>query len=178
MLEQFAYVTAHDFQEPMRNVAVFSELLARRWHGTLDKESEELLGYVLSGAKRMHTMARGLLEWVRAVEDSAEVEATADSGTILRQAMENYHAEIERAKAEVSIGTLPVVCMREQHLLRIWTHLLDNALTYRGDEAPRIGVAADRIPCGWQFSMKDNGIGIPVAFQGRVFGVFKRLNSA
>ena len=92
------------------------------------------------------------------------MEATGDSGTVLRQAMENYRAELERAKAEVSMGELPVVRMREQHLLGIWTHLLDNALTYCGEEAPRVAIAADRIKGGWRFSMKDNGIGIPARF--------------
>ena len=176
MLEQVAYVTAHDFQEPMRNVAICSELLARRWHGALDKESEELLGHVLSGAQRMHRMVRGLLDWVRAVEDSTEVEGTVDSAAVLKKAIESRHAEIERSRTHVGIGRLPVVRMQERHLLSIWTHLLDNALTYCGEEAPCITVAADRVQGAWRFSMTDNGIGIPAAFRGRIFGVFKRLN--
>jgi signal transduction histidine kinase len=177
MLEQFAYVTAHDLQEPIRNVAVFSELLDRKWRGTLDKESEELLGYVLNGAKRMHAMVLGLVDWVRAVEDSVEVEATVDSGAVLRKVIENYHAEIERTRAEVTVEKLPVVRMQEQHLLRVWSHLLGNALFYRSEAPPRISVAAHRVQGGWRFSIHDNGIGIPVAFRGRIFGVFKRLDS-
>ena len=177
MLEQVAYVTAHDFQEPMRNVAIFSELLARRWHGTLDKDSEELMEFVLSGAKKMHRMVRGLLEWVRAVEDSAQVDATVDSAAVLKKVIESRRAEMKRTRTEIEIGRLPVVRMQEQHLLSIWTHLLDNALTYQSEEAPRIAVAAERVEGAWKFSMQDNGIGIPAPLRGRIFDVFKRLNS-
>ena len=177
MLEQVAYVTAHDFQEPMRNVAICSELLARRWHATLDKDSEELLEFVLTGAKKMHRMVRGLLDWVRAVEDSAEVEATVDSAATFKKVVESRHSEIERTGTAIAVGDLPVLRMQEQHLLSIWTHLLDNALTFHNKEAPRITVDAERVQGAWKFSMQDNGIGIPAAFRGRIFDVFKRLNS-
>jgi light-regulated signal transduction histidine kinase (bacteriophytochrome) len=177
MLEQVAYVTAHDFQEPMRNVAICSELLARRWHGTLDKDSEELLEFVRSGATKMHRMVRGLLEWVRAVEDSAQVDATVDSAAVLKKVIESRRVEMKRTGTQIEVGKLPMVRMQEQHLLSIWTHLLDNALTYHSKGAPRITVAAERVEGAWKFSMQDNGIGIPAASRGRIFDVFKRLNS-
>jgi signal transduction histidine kinase len=176
VLKQFAYVTAHDFQEPIRNVAIFTELLRRTLQGKLNADAEQAMNYALLGAKRMHAMLHGLLDWVKATDDPGDDEPSSDSASVLNRVLEAHKVEIENSGAIVTTGKLPTVPMYEEHLARVWENLLSNAIQYRGNEPLQITISADQLPNEWRFSIRDNGPGIDHAFHERIFGVFKRLD--
>ena len=64
-LEQFAHSASHDLQEPLRTVAIYSELLAERSQGVLDDQSQLFLGFLKSGALHMEMLVRDLLTYTQ-----------------------------------------------------------------------------------------------------------------
>jgi signal transduction histidine kinase len=176
MLNQFAYVTAHDFQEPIRNVAIFTELLGRTYADRLSSEERQVMEFALSGARKTHAMLRGLMDWVTAVDEPFEAGALTDSREQLNKVLEARATTLDQADALVSIDPLPSIHMSGLHLFRIWDSLLANALEYHGTEPIRINISAERLEGQWKFCVADNGLGIPAAFQERIFSVFKRLH--
>jgi signal transduction histidine kinase len=68
------------------------------------------------------------------------------------------------------------VCGDFEVLTKVLRHLIGNAIEYCSTPSPRVHISSRREDLEWLFSVEDNGPGIDPAFQGRIFGAFKRLH--
>ncbi len=174
-LEQFAYAASHDLQEPLRSIASFTELIARR--PTTDEQTLEYIRFVQSGVTRLETLIRDLLSYSQ-LSNVAVLDAVIDLREVLGEALFNLQASIEETKAIVTADTLPPVKGRRSQLVQLFQNLIGNAIKYRSTRPPRIHVGVEPAANGdWLFAVRDNGIGLDMRFAETIFGVFKRLHS-
>ena len=174
-LQQFAYSASHDLQEPIRNVAIYSELVAHRYRNLLDDDGKMFLGFLNEGGRRLARLVSDLLAYTRA--GVAEIEISAvNAGKVLTYTLAALAEAVRESDATVTSDELPEVYMSEAHLQQVLQNLISNALKYRTDEPPRIHVSAAKQGAAWCFSVRDNGIGIDPRYKERIFGVFKRLH--
>jgi PAS domain S-box-containing protein len=175
-LQQFAYSASHDLQEPIRNVTVYSEIVAKRYHNLLDADGRQFLGFLVEGGRRLAKLIDDLLAYTRAGVIEAGDLTPKDSSAALQDAISSLSEAIRESGATVTQDLLPVVYMGEAHLQQVFQNLIGNALKYRKEEAPRIHVSVRRNGSAWCFSVQDNGIGIDPQYKEKIFGVFKRLH--
>jgi PAS domain S-box-containing protein len=179
-LEQFAYSASHDLKEPLRMVAIYSQMLQRKYHQSLDNQADEYLSYMVQGAQRMDMLVRDLLEYTQAVT-LTEVGTTepVDASAVLQQALINLKGAITESSASVSAPTnLPRILVRDAHLLQLFQNMIGNAIKYRAHAPPQVTVTADRDGLMWRLCIHDNGIGIAPQYVDQVFGIFRRLHAA
>ena len=174
-LQQFAYVASHDLQEPLRMVASYTELLGKRYKGKLDQDADEFIGYAVDGATRMQRLIRDLLEYSRVGSERKSFEQT-DCEVVFQQAMQNLSASVRERHAEVTHDPLPIVHANPTHLTQVFQNLIGNALKFQGESPSKIHVGAKALPDGWEFSVRDNGVGIPADQLDRIFSIFQRLH--
>lgn len=175
-LEQFAYVASHDLQEPLRMVASYTQLLARRYRDKLDENAQEFIGFAVDGAQRMQSFIQDLLRYSRVGTHGRPFERL-DAGPILHRALENLRFAIDEKHAEVVVGEMPVVVADPVQLTQLFQNLIGNALKFSGDRPLKIEVSAVRRDGEWEFSVRDNGIGIDPKDKERIFVIFQRLHS-
>lgn len=175
-LEQFAYSASHDLQEPLRQVAIYSQLLQRRYAASLDSKASEYLGYCVEGAHRMETLIRDLLAYSQAAKTSESSTQPVDVNKIVDAVVLNLTTTIQETGAVITTAPLPTVSVHHVPLTHVIQNLLSNALKYRSAEPPRIAISAERDGGFWRFAVRDNGIGVPKRFQEQIFGIFKRLH--
>src|SRR5262249_1299010 len=105
-LEQFAYVTSHDLKEPLRSVAGYLQLLARRYKGRLDSEADRFIDRAVAGSVRMQTLIEDLLTYSRAGGPDHE-RNWVNSGDVLRRVLEDLAPLIRETEARVVFARLP-----------------------------------------------------------------------
>jgi len=176
-LQQFADSASHDLQEPLRMVAAYSQLLQQRFGGQLGEIGDKYIGYAVEGAMRMESLLAALRTYTQLSLSEKEPREDVDAGAVLETALSNLKVAIQESGASITRTALPRIRMYEFQVEQLFQNLIGNAIRYRGDEAPRISIAAERHGEEWQFSVQDNGIGIEPQFQEQIFGIFKRLHS-
>jgi signal transduction histidine kinase len=175
-LEQFAYVASHDLQEPLRMVASYTQLLARRYRGRLDGDADEFIAYAVDGVTRMQSQIQDLLNYSRLGKKETDFEST-DCSAVLDRALVNLKVAIEESGAKVTSDPLPAVAADGNQLVQLFQNLISNAVKFRNHEPPLIHVSAKRSGKEWVFSVHDNGIGFEPQFAERIFVIFQRLHA-
>lgn len=173
-LERFAYVASHDLQEPLRAIASYSQLLARRYRGNLDPAADKFIGYIVDGATRLQQLINDLLTFSRVGTRGTDA-APTDAEVVLAEATANLAMSIVESGAVVSHEPLPTVTADRLQLVQLFQNLIGNAVKFRADSPPRIQVAAERQNGAWEFVVSDNGIGIDPQYFDRIFVIFQRL---
>lgn len=175
-LEQFAYVTSHDLQEPLRMVTSYLQLLERRYSTDLTDEAREFIGFAVDGARRMQQLIIDLLDYSRIGRDTAPERLRMDG--VLDDVCRTLRVATEESGATIQI-IRPMPCIHgvRADMQRLLTNLIGNAIKYRApDRAPVVTVSAERTGHQWLFTVSDNGIGISPEHAERVFLIFQRLH--
>lgn len=175
-LEQFAYVASHDLQEPLRKVASFCQMLQRRYHGQLDERADTYIEYAVDGATRMQELINDLLAFSRVGRTTERFEAVDLEG-VLDDAERNLSTALDDAGGEIRRSPMPQVMGDRSLLVALFQNLVGNGLKFRGPDRPVIAVHAEERDDEWEFTVTDNGIGIPEEYRERIFVIFQRLHS-
>jgi PAS domain S-box-containing protein len=175
-LEQFAYVTSHDLQEPLRAVASYTQLLARRYRDRLDGDALRFVDRTGAAVNRMQALIRELLGYAR-LGTGGEPAAPTDCEEVLREVLEDLQTAVSEAEAAVTFDPLPSIVVVRAQLRQLLQNLIGNAIKFRSSEPPCVHVSAQRNGAYWLFSVLDNGVGIQSEYSERVFVIFQRLHS-
>ncbi|HLJ45421.1 MAG TPA: ATP-binding protein [Bryobacteraceae bacterium] len=175
-LRQFAHSASHDLREPLRQLAVFSELLQKAYEEKLDARGVQLIQHTVEASRRAESLLKGLLEYTQAAGAPLEVVKASDPNEIVRATLETFENRIAETRARVDTDSLPPLAVHEFHLTQLFQNLIGNALKYRGEDPPVIQIRAEAMDDWWKISVADNGIGIGADYREQVFGLFQRLH--
>jgi len=175
-LEEFAYISSHDLQEPLRKIANFSEMLVTQYQGRLDEQAERYFGYIIDGAKRMQALINDLLSYSRVGRAELTL-VPASLEDILKGTLSNLQALIQESGAEISHDPLPTLQVNPHQMGQLLQNLIINGIKFHDQRAPRIHLSARQEGQEWVIAVRDHGIGFDPQYVEGIFKVFKRLHS-
>jgi two-component system, sensor histidine kinase and response regulator len=179
-LERFAYICSHDMHEPVRMMNTYSMLLSETNADRLDEKGTKYLSFVRSNAQRLREMIDQILTFARIGREEVDV-ADVKSNDTVAAVIGEFQPQIEESNAQITCDRLPVLRTNPFLLQTLFRNLIGNALKFRSPgRTPKIHIGASEVlrdgRPAWQFSVRDNGIGIEANFRDRVFTIFQRIH--
>lgn len=171
-LDQFAYVTSHDLKAPLRGIASLAQWIDEDIGDRLGEESRKHLTLLQMRVRRMQALIDGLLQYSRAGRVRNKIERV-DVGQLVTDVVEMLDPPRE-ASIEVAPG-MPTLEMERVPLQQVFLNLIGNALKHSGRGDTRVAVRAHDDGDFVEFSVEDNGPGIPRQFHDKVWEVFQTL---
>ena len=173
-LEKFAYVASHDLKSPLRAIDNLTKWLEEDLDDVLNDRNrahmEKLRGRVL----RMENLLDDLLEYSRAGRnlDNSEI---IKSERLVREISD--FLDVPKGFVVKADESLKGINVPRMPLEQIFHNLVGNALKHHDKEKGTITVSAKNRGEFYEFSVADDGPGIPKKYQEQVFEMFQTLKS-
>jgi PAS domain S-box-containing protein len=175
-LEQFAYVTSHDLQEPLITLKCFSELIGEEYQDILNDQGKQYLNFIFQSSTRMQELVRGLLEYSRIGRESNL--SRIDCNQILSDILADLKVSIDKNNVKITIDNLPHINGYPLGIRLLFQNLIANAIKFKKkDVNPQIAITVSEQKNDWLFSVKDNGIGVEEKNYDKIFIIFKRMHN-
>ena len=189
-LQQFAYVAAHDLQEPLRKVQAFGDLLNDQFSQELGETALDLIRRMRLSASRMQTLVQDLLTYARLTTDLQPF-APVSLNSVFHTVADDMEFVITDMQAQLDTGPLPVVLGDARQLQQLFQNLLSNALKFHRPGQPPVIRLSSRMATPAELpatllnrdpgryvvvEMTDEGIGFEEQYLDRIFTIFQRLH--
>jgi PAS domain S-box-containing protein len=175
-LDEMAYVVSHDLRKPLGQVVRFLDLLDQDAGERLGREAHGLLEQARASAARLESMVEAVLRCARIDSQGGEF-VPVDLDAVLGRVLERASGEISALGGGVTRERLPTVSADEAQIEQLFTNLVDNAVKFRGDAAPRLTIDALDEAGTWHLRFRDHGVGIDAGDAERIFAMFQRLHT-
>jgi light-regulated signal transduction histidine kinase (bacteriophytochrome) len=183
-LQQFAFVTSHDLQEPLRKIQTFGSRLRANYGALLDEQGTGYLERMQDAAGWMQSLLSELLNYSR-ITTKAQPCAPVNLTKVVQEVVTALKARLERTGGRVEVSDLPTIDADHTQIRQLLQNLIDNALKFRRPEEPslvkvsfcRVEGQEERQKCDLcQIVVSDNGIGFDEKYLDRIFSPFQRLH--
>jgi len=175
-LDRFAAIAAHDLTDPLRTISGFAELLER---SELSDAQREYAHHIRASITRLTRMLDGLLTYARAGK-WADPPLSVDLAPTVEDVLADLAGLIAERSVQMTVEIPPgaAVDVAPSDLRLVLQNLVANAVKFADAELPTVRIAAEPDRSGHlRVAIDDNGAGIPMEDQERIFEAFERAEA-
>jgi signal transduction histidine kinase len=172
-LRQFTYAVSHDLKEPIRQVKNYAHIALAPIKDKLSPKEATMVQFVLEGSHRAHQMIDDLYSFAT-VGEGEQTKEEVNLLSLAQDSVVDLADKIKAARVEMDLKELPTVCGHKSMLRQLFLNLISNALKFtHPDRRLRINIYTDDEGA---VVVEDNGLGIPLAAQNKIFSLFQQVD--
>lgn len=174
-MEEFSYSVSHDLRAPARAIRGFAEILLNDCGEKLDDDGRGYLDRIRASAERLDVLTSGVLSFARVARAEIKTEVV-DLEVLVKSTVQDCLNESPRSRVAISSPLMAVVG-HPPTLSQCIANLVDNAFKFVAPGvAPEVAIRTERRAERVRLLIEDNGIGIEVEHQDKIFNMFERLS--
>lgn len=178
----FISIASHQLRTPLTSMRWFAEMLLAGDAGKISEDQKHFVERIYEGTDRMIDLVNLLLQIARVEAGRVKIKPMrTDFKIITKSVALTLQAALDKKMQKVEIQTgadpLPLVLMDQDILWQVVQNLLSNAIRYSPERGViTVSIAEKNGMIEW--SVRDEGIGVPKNQQSRVFEKFFRADNA
>ena len=173
-LQEYAHIVSHDLKSPLRSINALVNWLKEDNKGLFDASSLRNFSLIENTLEKMENLISGILNYSSIVENTEKYQQV-DLNILLEElkAVIYFPAHISLKVT----NKLPKILGDPIRLQQLFQNLINNAIQHIDKEKGLVEVGVVEHLSYYQFSIKDNGIGIEKQYHNKIFKIFQSLNT-
>jgi PAS domain S-box-containing protein len=173
-LDQFAYIVSHDLKAPLRAISNLSSWLEEDLGNSLSENNQATLATLRRRVRRMEALINGILEYSKIGREKMSRE-TVNVAELLAEVTELLAPP---SHITINIGPgMPILHEPRVILFQVFSNLISNAVKFNDKQKGIVSVVVEEKPACYEFTIEDNGPGIPEVFHEKIFMIFQTLQA-
>jgi len=173
-LQEYAHIVSHDLKSPLRSISALVSWLEEDFGDKLGPAGLSQLTLMQDKIASMDQLITGILRYSSIGSEKARFEICPTLKLVQQLKATIYWPEQIALRFN---GTMPSIKADKTQLQQLFQNLLSNAISHMDKPKGQIEIGYNDLGDLHEFSVKDNGIGIPKAYQEKIFEIFETLES-
>jgi signal transduction histidine kinase len=174
-MESFVYSVSHDLKAPMVSLEGMSTLLEESLKEGDTSELEFFVSRLRANVNTMTALVNGLLELSRIGRIDETLDAV-EVDKVIAVVLGELEAKIAAKGLQIIQPTVwPILTFSPERLYQLWANLIGNAVKFTKPNT-EIQINWEKTDTTLEFSVTDNGPGIPNALKAKALDLFSRLD--
>jgi PAS domain S-box-containing protein len=169
--DKFFSIIAHDLKNPFHSIMGFTDLLLKNYHDFEDTKKQEFLGLINESSQYANNLLDNLLHWSRTQTESIKYSPIKfDLHSLVNEIQHMLHGNAEKKQLAL-LNLVPeasYVYADKNMIDTVLRNLVSNSIKFTPTEGT---ISVEAVPGEEliQIIVKDNGVGIPLDKQGKLF---------
>ncbi len=173
VLKEFASTVSHDLKMPLANMIITADMLKAKYSKSLDGQGLEYLNYLKQSGLKLSDYISGLLDHYSSSRTNSEILEEFFLNDLLEDIIDLLQIA-ENCEINLPENNLKLYG-NSAALGQIFMNLISNSLKYNNNEKIVIEIDCTENREFFNFSISDNGIGIPEDKQNKIFDLFTTI---
>lgn len=174
-LEEYAHIVSHDLKSPLRSINALVNWIKEDNEGNLNQETLENIGMIDVTLEKMEQLISDVLEYA-SINSGDKKNEKVNVNDVIEDIEKLLHFP-EHITVTVK-NKLPILYADRVRIQQLFQNLISNAIRYIDKEKGHVEIDVKVKNSYYEFSIKDNGIGIADEFHEKIFKIFQSLHKS